>query len=327
MSRNTGKQVLTEIVREYQRQFNLEYSDREVLADIVGPLDYSEYDYPDISTIVHNQINLIRNFLDAKIKKAKDFRSIETGLSFTDIYESVEVIAAVDVSRMDSMIGAFNLTKDKDELIKFYEYRIKMKELEIAKKQEESQLASEMLQKYQKDQNVLLIPGLSSDGSQQNGMNDIIKIGGDNSYYDELAERSTEAGIAAKAGVHDLEYYRKEIERLQSDTIPESQKQIAAKEVDKLSEGIKEKLSHWIELTNKTAAEYYDNYLFNKAIAEVSPSEIYPAHDNLKMIIAVSLAIGLMIGFLAAFMREYIKSFKKNKKKRRSEPSVLFNKS
>jgi len=49
----------------------------------------------------------------------------------------------------------------------------------------------------------------------QQGTGGPIQIGDSNSYYDALAERSTDAGVDAVAAAHDVEYYRKEIERLQ----------------------------------------------------------------------------------------------------------------
>jgi len=101
----------------------------------------------------------MKNFLSSKIEKAKDFRSTDTGLSFADILQSVDVIDTVDLSRMDSIIGAFNLTKDKDKLIKLYEYRIKVKELEKAKKQDESKIVSDMLGKFERDKSVFACSG------------------------------------------------------------------------------------------------------------------------------------------------------------------------
>ena len=82
-----------------------------------------------------------------------NFRSVETGMSFGDIMESISIIKKVDLSRLDSIIGAYNLTKNKEKLIKLYEYRIKQAELSMNQKNEESALLTDIIQKYQKDQN------------------------------------------------------------------------------------------------------------------------------------------------------------------------------
>lgn len=74
------------------------YGDRPVLANAIGKLDYSEYDYPDVSTIMHNQIEIINNYLDTKNREASDFRSQKTGLAFADIMESVNLIDVVDIN-------------------------------------------------------------------------------------------------------------------------------------------------------------------------------------------------------------------------------------
>ena len=127
-----AQQILDEVIRQYQQYFYRTYSDMSVLANAIQPLDYEEYDYPEISTVIHNQwISLqiiyerkwIRNMAAISIGRNRHVLWRYHGIHFHH--------KKVDLSRLDSIIGAYNLTKNKEKLIKLYEYRIKQAELSM----------------------------------------------------------------------------------------------------------------------------------------------------------------------------------------------------
>ena len=224
VDRSIGGKLLDAVVDSYSKYFYDIYSERAVLANSVGELDYGEYDYTEISTVIHNQINIISSYLAAKANESNGFRSKQTGLAFVDIQESIDIIDKVDLSRMDSIIGAYNLTKDKEKLIKSYEYRIKINELNKSKKVDEAAQSKDMMNNYKREQNSILIPGLSTSGNDG-----IIEQQDNTSYYDTLAERATNAGVQASNDIHDNEYLIKEIEKLKSDTVSVETKEAAVK--------------------------------------------------------------------------------------------------
>ncbi|MEN8907832.1 MAG: hypothetical protein ABF289_17920, partial [Clostridiales bacterium] len=131
LSDDKTENILNKIIYNYKEYFYNKYSDKDTLENIIGTIDYNIYDYPEISTVINNQIFLINNFLNNKLKtdEGEIFRSKKTNKSFNDIVESVNVLQSVDVDMMDSIIGSYNLTKDKEELIKLYQHRIEKLEL------------------------------------------------------------------------------------------------------------------------------------------------------------------------------------------------------
>ena len=302
---STGGRILDAVVESYTNYFNDLYSDRSVLANAIGQLNYDEYDYPEVSSVIHNQINIISSYLSSKAKESNGFRSKQTGLTFGDIQESLAIIDNVDVSSMDSIIGAFNITKDKDKLITTYEYRIKVNELNKVKKIDEASQSKEMMNNYKREQQSILIPGLTT------GENSSILQQENNSYYDSLADRATKAGVEASNRTHDNEYLLKEIERLKADTISAEAKMQAEKDVLNLLNNVKEKIENWIELTNKSVEEYYIQKL-NKAIMRLSPIEVR-SDVNILLNMLISLLIGLMIGILIAYFKDYWRSTSANK--------------
>lgn len=296
ISDDEAKIVLETIVDEYYKYFNETYSERIMLSDAVGSLDYDGYDYSEISSIVHKQIEIIENYLDSRVVESKEFRSINTGLSFGDMRESADIIKEVDLKKFDSIVSVYKLTKNKRNLITNYQYLIEQNELEQAKKKSESSVAIDMMTKYDKNSDNLLLPGVSGES---------IKMSSDKSYYDDLAKRATESAVEAENKGHDIQYIREEIEKLREDGYTEEVKNQATKEADEMLGKITLKIDNLIDLINNTSNEYFEKKMSN-SITKVSPAQIY-SDVNVKLNLAIALVLGLMIGVFVVFFREYWK--------------------
>ena len=297
IDKRSAKEILDKLIDTYIIHFNDEYSDGKIVANAIGQLDYQQYDYHEISKVIDNQLQIFQSYLSGKIAEAQDFRANATGLTFNDIKKSVDIIGNIDLNKVDSIIGAFNLTKDKEKLIINYEYAIKQNELEKQKKESELAIAKEMMSDFNEEKSMLLIPGVTEQG---------VEVGQTDSYYDKLVERATNAGVDATSKGHDIVYIHNEIEKLQNDQISTALKQQAEREVLVLVEQIKGKLQHWIEMTNLTAEEY-DGEKLSKAVMRVSPVEIYK-QENLKLNLAVAGLLGIMLGVFVVFFKEYWKN-------------------
>lgn len=303
-----ARDILAEIFKQYQENFYYTYSDRSVLSNALGPIEYDKYDYPEISNVIINQINIIQNYLTTKNKEleASNFRSKKTGLAFVDIIDSIEVLKKVDLQRINSIIGSYNLTKDKDKLIKLYEYRIQQSQLESQKKTDEAKIYSDMVGKYQKDKNVMFVSGM---GQESNS----IETTETSKYYDDMMDKAAVAGVSAQNAVHDVSYYKTQINKLTKDTVEITKKQSAEKEVLTLLPDIKKKLESWISLTNDTVQEYYESQLYNSAITKLSPAEYTGMLSAMKLYLGIGAVAGLMIGLFFAFLREYWRKSGKKK--------------
>ena len=296
--RSMGRKLLEGIIDEYITYFDSLYSERDVLPNLLGTVDYDSYDYPELSSVITSQIKMMEIFLNKKISESKDFRSTVSGYSFKDIQEAMNVIKNVDVSRLASIIGATNLTRDREKLITFYEYRIKLLELEKGKKESESKIALDMMNSFKRENNVLLLPGLTGTGEG-------LSLEESKSYYDSLAERSTDAGVESKNTEHDIQYYRGEIERLKNDTVSIEAKQKAEKDVLEMLPQIRSKIEFWIKAANDTAGDYYE-YKYGKTIRKLTPVEIVST-VNKKLYLAIALVVGIMLGTFLIFIKKYWK--------------------
>lgn len=297
ISKGDGRKLLDALVDSYEKYFQDLYYERSTLSSATGSMDYEAYDYPEIVMVMSNQIDIMDNYLKNKVRETDDFRSHKTGFTFGDLKEMVSIIDTVEINRINSIVDAFNLTKDKEKLIMNYQNRIKLLELEKAKKESESETAREMMDIFKLENTKLVVPGFN---------NENMNADTGSTYYDTLAERATDAAVDAGNKMHDIDYYKNEIERLRNDEISSGQKQSAIKDVEKLIDNAKIKLDYWIKAINDTAFEYYEKQL-GKAITTLSPA-VTVSVVNFILNLAISLVIGLMLGVFVVFFKEYWKN-------------------
>ena len=148
---------------------------------------------------------------------------------------------------------------------------------------------------------MVLAAAASMEGAQ------LLDIEETDEYYNTLTDKYVSAGIAAKTSANMIIYYQKEIEKLLNDTVDEVVKARAEQDVNEYIPVIKERIEHWIDLTNQTVDEYYQINLFNKAITRLSPSQYTSNLGDNKMVIAIAAALALMLGVCIVFIRYYLK--------------------
>jgi capsular polysaccharide biosynthesis protein len=306
INNNKAEEILNEVIKSYSNYFYSKYTDRNILANVVKDLDYEKYDYSEISDVINTQINLLNSFLGkvSVLNTSTNFRSKTTGMSFDDILKSVSVIKQVDINRIDSLIDVYNLTKNKDKLIKLYEYRIKRLEVEKNKKYDESVIASDMMGKFEREESIMF------SNSTEDIKDDEEDENKDNSYYSDLADKSLNAGVEAKNSAHDIEYYENLIERLNNDEIPEKDKKKIAAEVLTISKSVAGKLEKWIDISNDTVSEFYEGSYDNSIIKRRTPSQTYISGPKRNMVLGIALLAGLLVGVLLTFVTEYLKKIK-----------------
>lgn len=293
-SYNQGIQLVETIIDEYKNYFYTLYADVKTIENTIGTLDFTSYDYPDIVEVINTQIEGIQEFLESKVEEDSNFRSAETGFSFADLNRSFEILKTVDTTKLESLVNTNNLTKDRDKLIKDYEYKVKRMELEMAKKSSEAEEARRLMDQFKKEDYVLIPDATRSE----------LKTENPSSYYNTLAEIAITASVEAASIQHEIKYYKNEIERLKAVTEVNNSKLI--EEADNLIESIRIKMVDLINTTNGTLSNYY-SYKYGKSIRQIAPAEMVTGM-NVFLNIAISLVIGVMLGVFTVFLKQYWKS-------------------
>lgn len=297
-SYNQGIQLLETIIDEYKKYFYTLYSDVKTIENTIGTLDFSTYDYPDVVEVINAQLEGIQEFLDNKILEDSNFRSSETGFTFADLKRSFDVLKGVDIVKLESLVNTNTLTKDREKLIKDYEYKVKRMELDMAKKFSEAEEAKKLMEQYKKEDYVLIPDVVGTE----------IKTENPTSYYNTLAEIAINASVEAANIKHEIEYYKYEIERLKA--VTEAINTLLLEEADNLIETIKTKMTDLISITNETLDDYY-SFKYGRSIRQIAPAEIVTGM-NILMNMAIALVIGIMAGVFAVFIRYYWKATEKS---------------
>lgn len=293
-SYNQGIILINTVIDEYQKYFYSLYSDTKTIENTLGTLDYAVYDYPDVVSVVSTDIESIEEFLENKAEEDSSFRSAQTGHSFADLGRIFNILKTVDISKLESLVNSNTLTKDREKLIKDYEYRVKRMELDRAKKNSEAEEARNLMEQFKKE-DFVLIP--DSKGNE-------LRIENPVSYYNKLAETAITASVEATNLQHEIEYYKKEIER--QNAVSGTKGSELSQEADQMIEVIKIKVLGFINITNETINDYY-SYKYGGSIKQVVPAEMVSG-VSLSRNLAIALAIGLMLGVFVVFARYYWKN-------------------
>lgn len=312
MTNKNAKDILDSLISKYSDYFYATYSPSTFVANSIKDIMVDDFDYPDVAEILTNQTNLLNSFVTNKSANAPEFRSNSTGLSFDDIFKSVDLLRAVQLDLVNSLVDSYNLTKDKQMRIRIYEYRIKQLSLTQTKKIDEKSVTSEALDRMDKNQQIYYSNNSSTSVNGQNV--DLQKIEVVNPEYNNMITKFTDAGVAATNAKHDIEDYQYKISRMQTDAVSADEKSRAVNKVLDTSNFIIDKLKYWIDITNKTTYDYYMAQSMNMAVQSLSPAESSLSINKIKFVI-FTLGGGV-IGFILVYTFLLMKFISKKRREK-----------
>ncbi len=296
VSPEMAQKIANQIVASYRLYFTDTYLSQKPVVNKINSFNIESYDYADISMVLHSQLDEIKSFNTSLATVNPDFRSKRTGLTFSDINESLAVIDDIDMNRLDANISAYKLTKNKEKLILYYEYMVKQLEYQKSKYSAETLVTKDMLASIE-DSNNKILDSLSGN---------VVGDAGE-SYFNSLIMKTASTGTSVSSIQQEIDYYNREISELKSDTyILNFDKNEITLDTENRIAYILAQLKDSIETTNLTANEFYDQYLSN-AFYAMSPAEIY-SDVKLPLNLAISAILGLMLGCFIAFFTAYWES-------------------
>ncbi|BEP30368.1 GumC domain-containing protein [Helicovermis profundi] len=288
--------IANQIIESYIKYFSKEYIDTNPVVNKIIAFKPNDYDYSDVSMVFHNQIDTLVDY-NTKLSKADpDYRSKNTGLSFSDIVSSIYIIDEIDLNHIDSMISAFKLTKDKKKLIVYYNYLIDQLQLNKNKVLNSENVTKTMLDKLDNTKNDIIL-----NSNNDNNDNKDTK----ESYFSNLVLQTSSFGGTIADIQKNIDYYKNELNELNKDKVLDKSKVKVENEVENLIDSTFIEIQKWINITNKTSSEFYEK-LMTRAVTPLSPAEIY-SNVNVKLNLAIGIVLGLMISVFIAFFREYWK--------------------
>ena len=250
----TGTEILNTIVDCYAEYFYQLYGFNKPLGAAVTAVDSDSYDYPQQVELYRDSLRKVRSYLDSLSSEDNTaFRSSITGFSFNDLAEYAKTVTSIDLDRISSYISVNNVTKNKDSAIAYYDYRIENLTREKDEYTERLSALDASIAKYVKDSATFI-------GAGAEGINGEASIHSD--QYDSMFKQKTTMEANLAQTVQDIKFYESRREALKSN------KTSSKANIEKVEEdlaGLKAKVTEIVDLTEKTANDYYENVQFANA--------------------------------------------------------------
>ncbi len=308
-----GKKILDRILENYQDYFFRTYGYNEALGSSVVAVDYKDYDYPEAVDVFDSTLDSLKQYVQKLSNDdTTNFRSNETGYTFSDLLTTIDTVKSADLDALSSYITINNITNDKEMLLTYYQYRID--EMERERKVSQSELGSvtNSINEYEKD--TLLVFG--NGNGAENGETTYQQA---SEKYDELINQKIEIQDSVSRCSQRIEYYKDRISAMNENS---GTVKVDSEEVEKELSSLYDKIKDLIDVTNKTADEYYETVTFANAY-----NILVPATGNAPQVTAGGLAMPILIieavlfvVYLGvSFIRAIVLDNRASKKKKESE--------
>lgn len=309
--KTTGTELLNNIVDCYGQYFYQLYGFNKPLGAAATSVVSESYDYAQQIDLYRISLRTIRNYLDELAREDNTaFRSSITGFSFNDLSEYAKAVGSIDLDQISSYISVNNVTKNKDATLAYYDYRIEKLSRDKDEYSERLAALDASIAKYVKDSATFIGAGAES-------INGTSSIHSD--QYDTMFKQKTNIEASLAETVQDIKFYESRREALKSN---KTSSRANIEKVDTDIEALKEKVENIVDLTEKTANDYYENIQFANAytvLAYASKSATAGISQaislSLKKIIiweVLIFALYLAIVFIAALKRDNRKKIVKS---------------
>lgn len=263
LSSNDAASLLNSILENYSEYFMEIYEYNKSLGNSLSTLSYEEYDYAEAVDAFDTTLTKLSDYVTKLSASAKtDFRSSETGYSFTDLRDTISTVRTLDLDRISSYITLNTISKDKESLRAYYQYRKESLERHLAVCKDTIATVNASLNNYQ--QNTIMLFG--NDVTDQMSVDPAEA----NKQYDKLFEQRLSIQDDLSDTVQRINRYEKRIQKLDEPVNSVSIAQMARVEED--LKKLNSKTNELIELVNKTTDDYYKTVVFSKAYNILVPA-------------------------------------------------------
>ncbi len=274
----TAADLINLILEKYQASFIETYGYNESVGNSILNFDFENYDYLIALDVYCSKLEAMENYVNALDENdTVQFRSEETGYSFSDISDSINLIRVIDIDSLISYILNNGVMSDKEMILSYYEFRLA--DLKRCKQNISEKIVSvdDSIEQYQKDAVIIY-----EDASNTSTVTQTSTV------YDELIQRKLLLRDTAATYDSQISDYNARIAAIEksSDKSTSSDKEYVE---GKLVE-LKAKVSSLVENVKLTADDYYQNNKFLNAVTIASPAK-YSAGQYIKSALSESIRL------------------------------------
>lgn len=277
--------LLNLILEKYQLYFFETYGYNESVGKSVLSVDFDSYDYLIALDMYSSKLSSVENYIDSlSVNDKAQFRSNETGYSFSDLTNSINLIRSVDVDTLTSYILNNGVISDKDMILSYYNFRLDNLKRQKQSVTERLNSTEKSIKDYQKD-SVVVYDGSAENSATITETSEIydkliqskIQMQGDISNYDKL--------------ISDYTNRVKTINNASSSS-SNAKREYVESQLDSLTK----KTEVLIENVKMTANDYFVTVKFPNAVSITSKAEYSISHyfksavnESIRMLVITEL--------------------------------------
>lgn len=307
MNRAQAADFLNTLLSNYKTYFMQTYGYNDAFGDALSAVDYTGYDYPQAMDLFYTTLSSLQNYVSRLSSDDETrFRSIETGYTFSDLDEAISTMRTVDYATLSSYVFGKNVTKDKDALMTYYQYRIDT--LTRSKKSAEEKLASitDSITNYEKDSIVIMAGSDNTSGTALTQPSEA---------YDDLIQQKTDTQDSVSSYQQQINDYTTRLENLQKKTLGNAKDK---EKVDADMAALGEKINTLVNAVNETADEYFETASYANSYSVLVPASgsvsnaISNAISNMVRPLLVAEALLFVVYLVFAVVRAFMVSYRRN---------------
>ncbi len=301
LSGNDAVAVFNSMLNIYKQYFFKNYGFNQALGSSVKALDYTTYDYPESVDVFNDTLSALESYVTAMSKEdTTRFRSTETGYTFSDLASAITTLKTVDLDVISSYVTVNNVTKDRNRLIDYYNYRIETLTRERNVAQDNLATLNDAITTYEK--NVTIIYSDGQDPQQYNQAS---------TEYDNLFAQKIEAQNTVSTKTQQINMYQLRVNALKSNSTAAQDK---IDRVENDLSALNTKINEMLDLVNATANEYYETVYLGNAYSVLVPASssalrttkniIDSATEPMIIVEALLVVLYLGIAFVMALIKD-----------------------
>lgn len=209
--------ILSSVIYHYQQWYASHYLSTFKLIDSSQTID-EDYSYEWITAVdtLATELDSLKEFSDARAEWEDDFRSSETGLTYSEISGKISNIKTVYIDKLYATIYQGKYCRNRDALIDYYKTELEEEENTQRENQEQAEKTKELMDTYAKklytmDQGVGNGTGQNDDSrmilSEVERKNSSSSLNVDTTY-DKLTDDYLEYRVAAAKSGYLIDHYK-----------------------------------------------------------------------------------------------------------------------
>ena len=255
-----GVSFLNELMKAYESYFYRQYGYSASLNQAIASVDYDTYDYIDSVEILSSNLTSLRSYLSGLAGRDNtQFVSQASGYSFTDLIGMIDTLQAEDIQWVTSYITSNNITKDRNLLIDYYQYKIEDAQRALVQQDSRLYTLNELIDNYVKT--TAIFPILRDARNSDETFSTAYEFSQPSAMYDTLINDKIACQTSLSSTQEQIALLQRRVERLQAEESSGNPEL-----VEQRLSAVNEKITRLMEDVGLSSDEFFKTVLLKDAV-------------------------------------------------------------